>query len=45
MAYIRIKPIWTPMQLFGVKFYKDVDTKLWYVKWAKGAQIQRLRKA
>lgn len=32
------------MQLFGIKLYKDVDTKIWYVKWSKKAQLQRLRK-
>jgi hypothetical protein len=31
MALVRLKSIWTPLHLFGVKFFKD-DYQKYYIK-------------
>lgn len=43
MLFIRVKHIWTPLEIFGIKFYRDIDTKVWYIKKGKQQRLQRLR--
>lgn len=43
MAYIRVKHIWTPLEIFGIKLYREIDTKAWYIKKGKHKRLRRLR--
>lgn len=30
MPYYHFREIWTPLIIFGVRFYKDNDDQMWY---------------
>lgn len=32
MPYLNLKEIWTPLKLIGIKFYKESETKEFYLK-------------
>jgi len=43
VAYIRLKYIWTPLALINVKLYRDIDTKVWYIRKGRNMRFKKMR--
>lgn len=33
MPYYCMEKVWTPLELIGLRLYRDQQTKTWFIKW------------